>query len=419
MPTYQKYLFLAVAGAVLPNLDGNHRAYADETVSWQGLHIGVSGGAALPAGNSRAFSAVDGYPLDGSFDLAAPPGNVANAFYGLQTGYDWQVGSFVFGFETGIWSFSHRGDRAAILGTGIGFINSGIPLYAYAPGQSADYFGTLNARAGFAMGRMLPYLTGGFATGGWAGEGSLWLDGVRFDAEKSGSLQTKFLVGAGIEYAFAREWSARAEYLYLDLAPNKQRFESADGAAFLLKTHPADHLLRFGLNYHLAPSDPPPSDDGKSEPAQEERFSVHGQLTLVGQGYPRLRSLYQGPNSLRAQAGIDETLSITTFLGVRLWSGAEAYLNPETTQGFGIADGYGFAAYPNNEAFQGGSVSNNLHFQRYFLRQTFGLGGEKEKIEAGQNMLEGTVDADRVTFTIGKYGVTDIFDDNRFAHDYF
>ena len=155
----------------------------------------------------------------------------------------------------------------------------------------------------------------------------------------------------------------------------------------------------------------------KGEATQEERYSVHGQLTLVGQGYPRFRSRYEGPNSLPARAGINETFSITTFFGVRLWKGAEAYLNPETTQGFGLADGYGFAGYPNNEAFQGGSYSNNLHFQRYFLRQNFGLGGEQEKIDAGQNTLEGMVDANRVTFTIGKYGVTDIFDDNRFAHN--
>ncbi|GLI94283.1 carbohydrate porin [Methylocystis echinoides] len=416
MSGYQKYWFVLLAGAVLPGLDGNGHARAEEAISWQGLHIGVSGGAALPAQNGRAFQAVDGYPQDGLFNLAPPPGDVATALYGVHTGYDWQIGSFVFGIETGFSSFRGRGGGSAVFATGSGFIESGATNYVFVPGQRADYFGSLSARAGFATGRMLAYATGGFATGGSAGEGSIWLNGVAFDAGKSGSLQTKFLAGAGIEYAFAQEWSVRAEYLYLDLAPNKQLFVSEDGASFLLKTHPADHLLRLGLNYRMFPSDPP-SDDAKGDAAPEERFSVHGQMTLVGQTYPRFRSLYQGPNSLPAQAGIDETFSVTTFFGIRLWKGAEAYLNPETTQGFGLADGYGFAGYPNNEAFQGGSTSNNLHFQRYFLRQNFGLGGEQEKIEAGQNTLEGMVDANRVIVTIGKYGVTDIFDDNRFAHD--
>ncbi len=273
----------------------------------------MSGGGALPARNGRAFPTVNGYPQDGSFDLAPPPGDGATALYGVQTGYDWQIGSFVFGLETGISSFSSRSNHAAAHATGFGFAESGIPYYAFFPGRSAGHYGSLSARAGFATGRMLAYATGGFATGGWAGESSLWLNGSRFDAEKSATLHTKLLVGAGVEYAFARDWSVRAEYIYLDLARNKQLFENEDGASFSLRTHPADHLLRFGLNYHITPTEPPPGDDPKGEATQEERYSVHGQLTLVGQGYPRFRSRYEGPNSLPARAGINETFSITTF----------------------------------------------------------------------------------------------------------
>jgi high affinity Mn2+ porin len=412
-----KCWLVVVVGVAFPGLDASGQARAEESISWQGLHIGVSGGAAFPTRNGRAFLSVDGFPPDGAFDLAPPPGNVTSALYGLQTGYDWQTGSFVFGLETGIWAFSRRGDRAGAHAAGRGFLDMGVPAYTFVPGQSADYIGSLSARAGFATGSLLTYVTGGVATGSWAGEGSLWINGARFDAEKAGALQTKFLAGAGIEYAFARDWSARAEYLYLDLAPNRQLFSSEDASSLSLRTHPADHLLRFGLNYRIAPNDPPTGDGAKGDAAQEERFSVHGQMTLVGQGYPKFRSLYEGANSLPSHAGIAETFSITTFLGLRLWKGAEAYLNPETTQGYGLADGYGFAGFPNNEAFQGGSEPMNLKFQRYFLRQILGLGGEQEKIDAGQNTLEGMVDANRVTVTIGKYGVTDIFDDNRYAHD--
>ena len=58
-----------------------------------------------------------------------------------------------------------------------------------------------------------------------------------------------------------------------------------------------------------------------------------------------------------------------------------------------------------------------MRFQRYFIRQTIGLGGESETIDPGQNLLGGAMDANRLTFTVGKYSPPDIFDDNRYAHD--
>ena len=54
---------------------------------------------------------------------------------------------------------------------------------------------------------------------------------------------------------------------------------------------------------------------------------------------------------------------------------------------------------------------------RYFLRQTIGLGGGTEQIEGGADQLAGPVDTNRLTFTVGKYSVIDIFDDNQYAHD--
>src|SRR5439155_11445540 len=55
--------------------------------------------------------------------------------------------------------------------------------------------------------------------------------------------------------------------------------------------------------------------------------------------------------------------------------------------------------------------------QRYFFRQTIGFGGEQETVEDGPNKLPGKRDIDRVTITIGRIAIGDIFDANTYAHD--
>jgi len=51
------------------------------------------------------------------------------------------------------------------------------------------------------------------------------------------------------------------------------------------------------------------------------------------------------------------------------------------------------------------------------LRQTIGLGGDEEPLEPDQNQLAGAQDESRLTFTLGKLGASDLFDDNTYSHD--
>jgi high affinity Mn2+ porin len=160
------------------------------------------------------------------------------------------------------------------------------------------------------------------------------------------------------------------------------------------------------------------SEKDKDESKEPETYSVHGQVTLLPQGYPGFRALYSGPNSLKPPGGqARATLSSTAYLGVRLWDGGEAYVNPEIDDGYGLSSTFGVAGFPSTEAFKVGRAAPYERFHKYFFRQTIGLGGESEPIESGANVLAGSVDANRLTFTIGKYAVPDIFDDNRYAHD--
>lgn len=153
------------------------------------------------------------------------------------------------------------------------------------------------------------------------------------------------------------------------------------------------------------------------EIAPESRWSVHGQATLVWQGYGRIRSPYSGDNSLPAGGQGRETISLTPAIGVLLWPGTELYLNPEIFQGFGLASTHGLGGFANGEAQKGGSLEPKAYLARGFLRHTIGLGGEREKVEDGFNQVAGYRDVSRLTMTWGRFAVRDIFDQNTFASE--
>jgi high affinity Mn2+ porin len=146
-------------------------------------------------------------------------------------------------------------------------------------------------------------------------------------------------------------------------------------------------------------------------------WTIHGQTTLIAQGYPRIRSPYSGANSLPGGGQGRETWTADLFLGVRLWEGGAFYFNPELAQGFGLENTLGIAGFPNGEAQKGGASFPKFRAQRYFLRQTFGFGGGQEEIADAPLQLAGKHDIDRVTLTIGRFAVGDIFDNNAYAKD--
>ena len=157
---------------------------------------------------------------------------------------------------------------------------------------------------------------------------------------------------------------------------------------------------------------------GAEEPSREpEPWNIRGQLTFVQQAHPSFTSPYEGPNSLLGKRESKETVDATLFLGSQLWSGAAFYLNPEIDQGFGVSNTLGVAGFPSGAAYKVGQYRPYLRIQRAFVRQRFDLGGEPQVIEAGPNELGGTLGADNVTITAGKFAVTDVFDNNRYAHD--
>jgi high affinity Mn2+ porin len=152
------------------------------------------------------------------------------------------------------------------------------------------------------------------------------------------------------------------------------------------------------------------------EPAASETFAIHGQLTYVEQETDAFFAPYRGPNSLSPDSG-RETVDATLYLGARLWSGAEAWINGEVDQGFGLNDTLGLAGFPSGAAYKVGKKKPYLRLPRAFLRDTIDLDDAREPLEAGPNQLGGAHSANRLVVTVGKFAVTDVFDTSTYAHD--
>ena len=108
---------------------------------------------------------------------------------------------------------------------------------------------------------------------------------------------------------------------------------------------------------------------------------------------------------------------MTLYAGVRLWQGAELWINPEIDQGFGLANTLGVAGFTSGEAYKVGQTYPYARLPRAFIRQTIDLGGETQKVDAGINQFAGRQTANRLVLTVGKFTVVDIFDTNKYAHD--
>jgi len=171
--------------------------------------------------------------------------------------------------------------------------------------------------------------------------------------------------------------------------------------------------VRLGLNYQFGDER---SKERGPAPPNSNSWAVHAQSTYVQQYALPFHAPYVGPNSLISNQ-TRQTWDATFFVGWKLWPGAELWINPEIDQGFGLSGTLGVAGYVSGEAYKLGANYPYTRLPRTFLRQTINLGGESEKVEAGPNQFAGSQTANRVVFTIGKFGVTDVFDTNKYAHD--
>ena len=146
-------------------------------------------------------------------------------------------------------------------------------------------------------------------------------------------------------------------------------------------------------------------------------WNLHFQSTAGAQGHPSFPAEYTGLNSLTPGAQVKDTVSVDVMGGLRLWRGGEFFADVVIWQGYGLSNTLGVAGFPNGEAFRIGRTYPDAYLCRAFIRETIGLGGEKEAADDAPTELGGTKDVRNLTFTAGHLSAKDIFDTNAYAND--
>lgn len=152
-------------------------------------------------------------------------------------------------------------------------------------------------------------------------------------------------------------------------------------------------------------------------PNQGPMWAVHIQATDVLQYHPAFLSPFEGRNSLAAEDETANTVNASLFLGWLPWRGGQFWFDEDLNQGFAPSNTEGVAGYVNGEGAKVGHRSPYYRPQRLFYRQTIALGGDQDTIDPGLSEFGGSTTQNRVVFTIGKFGLPDVVDDNKYAHD--
>ncbi len=179
--------------------------------NWTGFYIGLNGGGAF--GNSN-------WDSNGSR-------NVSGGLVGGTIGYNYQWGQAVFGVEGDI-------DWADINGTNT---NSVCPLGCK---TSDTWLSTVRGRIGYAADRFMPFVTGGAAFGD--------IRASTPGLPTQSSTNAGWTLGGGLEAALTQNWTAKAEYLYVDLG----KFNCGLNCGAGLPTDNVSfksNILRVGVNY--------------------------------------------------------------------------------------------------------------------------------------------------------------------------
>jgi outer membrane immunogenic protein len=230
----------------------------DPGYDWTGFYLG--GNLGYSWGRSSDTSSLTngvGTPLftsSGSTNLDGVVG-------GGQIGYNWQVQNWVWGLEGDIQGTGEKGSRGYTCGVAVCTPPVGGFLALVLPGpavpvtlsQKIDWFGTVRGRVGIlATPRILFYATGGLAYGEVATNATI---GAALSPFSATDTKAGYTVGAGIEGAIGGNWTAKLEYLYVDLGRVSGSFATtipALGGGTLASNYSSritDNVLRVGVNY--------------------------------------------------------------------------------------------------------------------------------------------------------------------------
>lgn len=216
-------------------------------VSWSGFYIGGNIGYGIDSGRlTEGFMALPGAAVTSNSTISGLSGVIG----GGQIGYNLQVApNWLFGLEA---DFQGSGQNASA-----NFNLPVTPLFDTASAKIND-FGTVRGRIGLITnGVTLWYVTGGLAYGQSALNLTTNAMGLTPLAASFTSTRTGWTIGGGLESWIYGNWTAKIEYLYMDLgsmsaAPGVTPLGGGPVVA-LIPTRIAlhDNIIRTGLNYHF------------------------------------------------------------------------------------------------------------------------------------------------------------------------
>jgi outer membrane immunogenic protein len=234
---------------------------APPVMSWTGFYVGANAGGAWSGNNSGSLQVFGGAPALSAIPVGR---NVSNRYSGFigggQVGYNYQWQSFVIGAEADIQGFA--GNASAANFTGVSSSAGTTYTTVGKASSNLQYLGTVRGRVGYlVMPTLLAYGTAGFAYGGVSSTVSLATSGT--DGSGGGTsiaysnTQAGWTAGGGVEWMFAPNWSAKAEYLYYSLSNGYASGGVIDtntgawGYGIGASRSYNGNIVRAGVNYHF------------------------------------------------------------------------------------------------------------------------------------------------------------------------
>jgi len=223
---------------------------------WTGFYIG--GNVGYSWGRSSDTSTLTNGAGAVLFTTGAGA-NMDGVIGGGQIGYNWQVQNWVWGLEADIQGSDQKGRRDYLCPTGVCTPPFGViavfpgPAVPVALDQKLEWFGTVRGRVGvLATPQVLFYATGGLAYGEVNTSAVIGAGAFGFNAHDT---RVGYTVGAGVEEAIGGNWTAKLEYLYMDLGRTSGTFLTTIPAlgggvlSYNYSSRITDNIVRVGLNY--------------------------------------------------------------------------------------------------------------------------------------------------------------------------
>jgi outer membrane immunogenic protein len=228
--------------------------------NWSGFYIGINGGYSWGR-SSRDLNFFN--PLNGVTIATGTGGgrDLNGGLFGGQVGYNWQASNWVFGLEADAQWTGQRGSTTVLCPVA-GCFPTVVPGGTVASLEDKlQWFATFRGRVGVTVTpSVLLYATGGGAWGevqSTLGLGGFTATGIPVTV--AGTTSTDrfgWTVGAGIEAMFSPNWSAKIEYLYLDMGSISNSVVLPTAAGFPLGANVTsritDNIIRAGINYHFS-----------------------------------------------------------------------------------------------------------------------------------------------------------------------